>query len=138
MLRAILLLFCSFLGAPGGEPLAAVVHPASSLKTITRDKCAQILRGDMPFLEGKRIALVLTKPSSPSLPAVTFGLLGESPQAYLMRIKAAKLRGQTLDPLLVDTPEALLAAVAATPMAIGFLPAKDAKGAGVRILAVTN
>lgn len=138
MLRAVFLLFFSMVSALGGEPLVAIVHPTSPLKALTREKCAQILKGDITFLEGKRVSLVLTKPSSSSLPAVTFGLLSESPQAYMMRIKAAKLRGLALDPQFVDSAEGLLSAVASSPTAIGFLAAKDAKGTGVRILAVTD
>ena len=122
--------------AMSAEPLVALVNPALALKSITRDKAAAILQGDALFLDGKRVVIVLTKPSSPALPAVTFGLLKESPQAFLMRVKAAKFRGVNLDPQFVDSPDGLLAAVAGNPAAIGFLPARDAKPLGVRILPI--
>jgi hypothetical protein len=131
-----LLALASALTAVAAEPLAALVNPALPLKAMTRDGAAAILRGDILFLNGKRLVLILPKPSSPSLPAVTFGLLKENPQAFLMRIKGAKLRGLNLDPQFVDTAEGVVAAVAANSAGIGFLAAKDAKGPGVRIIPI--
>lgn len=138
MLRAILLLLVSALAASPGEPLVALVHSGSPLKAISREKAAQILTGDLTFLEGKRLALVLTRPSSVSLPAVTFGLLHENPQSYMLRIKAAKLRGLNLDPQFVDSPEAMAAAVAGNPSGIGFLAGREAKVSGVQILPIPD
>ena len=133
-----LLLLASGRLALAADPLVALVSPANTCKVLTREKACAMLRGDMLFLEGKRLVIVLTKPSSASLPAVTFGLLKESPQAFLMRVKAAKLRGVNLDPLFVDSPEAMLAAVAGNAAAVGFLAAKDAKPQGVRILPLSD
>jgi hypothetical protein len=138
MLRSLLLILVSALAVPGGEPIVALAHPASALKSITREKAAQILRGEMLFLDGKRLVLVLTKPSSASLPAVTFGLLQENPQAYMMRIKAAKLRGVNLDPQFMDSPDAVISSVAGNPNAVGFLAAKEAKAVGVKILPIPD
>jgi hypothetical protein len=138
MLRILLLVLLSALAMPGGEPIVALVNPASALKALTRDKAAQILRGEMLFLGGKRLVLVLTKPSSLSLPAVTFGLLKENPQAFMMQIKAAKLRGIDLDPQFMDSPEAVIATVAGNVNGVGFLAAREAKAVGVKILPVPD
>lgn len=137
-LRAIFTLLALALSLHAGEPLVMVVHPASTAKSITKEEAGSLLRGNTLFLGGKRITLVLSKPSTRSLPAVSYGLTATSPAGLLGLIKQAKMRGVVYDPEFVDTADAVEARVASTPNAVGFLLASESKGAGVKVIPISE
>ena len=120
----------------GAEPLVLVVNPASPVRTLSVAEAASLIKGESLFLAGKKVLLVLTKPSGPSLPAVCFGLIQTSPAKYFALVKQARMRGVLLDPQFLDSPGALEAAVAANPQAVGFLLKREAAGTGTRLVSI--
>lgn len=132
------LLMCSAISVAAGEPLALIVHPSNPVKTISKAEAASLLRGDTLFVGGKKVSLILGKPSTRSLPAVTYGLLYTSPSGLLGLIKQTKMRGVTFDPEFLDTPEAVEAKVAANPSAIAIMLVSEIKGSGVKVIPIAE
>lgn len=133
MLKVCLLLLCGLcLGA--AEPLVLVLNPGHPFGKLNRAMAVDILKGNTTLINGKRITLLLTKPSSKSLPAVTYGLLQQAPSAYLSAVRLAKTQGIALDPQFLDTPGALEEAVARNPQALGFLAKAEATGSGTLLI----
>ena len=137
-MRILLTLFLSAASLLAGDPIVMVVSPNGPFTKLSRANAVDLLKGDATQIGGKRVTLVLTKPSFTlrSLPAVTYGLLGLAPTAYLALTKQAKMRGIPLDPQFMDTPEAVEASVAANSAAVGFLLKAEAKGAGVTLISL--
>lgn len=118
--------------------LVLVVHPSSTVKSATKAEAAALLRGDTLFLGGKKVSLILGKPSTKSLPAVTYGLLGTNPSGLLDKIKQAKMRGVAFDPVFADSSEEVVAKVAANPSAVGILLEAESAGKGVRVVQIAD
>lgn len=127
-MKILSLLFCAALTLRAGEPLVMVANTSGSFKSLPKSALVDLLKGESTQVNGKRVTIFLTKPSSKSLPAVTYGLLGMAPTAYLSLIKQAKMRGVNIEVEFAESVEALEASVAANPAAIGFLAKSEAKG----------
>ncbi len=121
-----------------GEPLALIVHPSNPVKSFSKEEAAALLRGDTLFIGGKKVTIILGKPSTKSLPATTYGILYTSPTGLLGIIRQAKMRGVAFDPEFLDTPEAVEAKVAADPKAIAILLKSEVKGTGVKVIPIPD
>lgn len=77
---------------------------------------------------------MLTKPSSKSLPAVTYGLLHQAPPAFLSAIRLAKTQGIALDPQFMDSPGAVEELITKNPQAMGVLVQSEAGGKGTLLI----
>lgn len=133
MLKSCLLLFCG-LCLSAAEPLVLVLNPSHPFGKVDRAMVIDILKGNTTFIAGKRVAIALTKPSSKSLPAVTYGLLQLAPPAYLASVRLAKTQGIALDPTFLDSSAAAEAFVAGNPLALGVLAQSEATGKGTLLI----
>lgn len=135
-MRSMILTLLLAATATAAEPLVLVVNPGLALTKIDRQTAADLLSGDQLSLSGKRIHLVLPKPSGKSLPNVTYGLLSISPPAYLRMVLEAKSQGKHFDPTFLDSSEAVEADIARDPTAISLLAVSEAKGKGTRLIPI--
>lgn len=133
MLKSCLLLFCG-LCLSAAEPLMLVLNPSHPFGKVDRGMVVDLLQGNTTLIGGKRITLVLTKPSSKSLPAVTYGLLRQAPLAYLSAVRLAKTQGLALDPQFLDSPGAVEEFIAKNPQAMGVLVQSEAGGKGTLLI----
>ncbi len=131
-------LMASALSLQAAEALVMVVHPSNPVKATNKAEAASLLRGDTLFLGGKKVTLILGKPSTKSLPAVTYGLLSTNPSGLLEKIKQAKMRGVAYDPVFADSSDEVESKVAANPSAVGILLQSEASGKGVRVVPIAD
>jgi len=120
----------------GGEPIVLVLNNALKLDAPSSEAIAKLLKGESLYLQGKKVHIYLTKPSSKSLPAVTYTLLKLSPGDYMKVIMEAKSNGVGLDPHFMNTAQEAEAAVADDPLGVSVLVASDAKGTSTRLITI--
>ena len=105
-----------------------IINPATAQDTLPGDLAREYFLGQKgAWGDGSKVVVVLVRDDSAQVPLLRF--LGRSQQQFEIGWKKLIFTGRVTSPAVVDSDEAVVARVASTPGAIGFVDRTKATAA---------
>lgn len=137
---ALLLLALAILPVPGkaaAQEFQVVVNAANGISSISKDELSRIfLKKSSKWASGVTAVAVDLKAGDPTREAFSQAVHGRGASAIASYWQQQIFAGKDVPPEEKGSPADVLAFVAATPGAVGYVPAGTNVGAGVKVIKV--